>query len=128
MGEYAEMMLDGTLCECCGSFIDMDGGDGMPRYCSNQCARDRGAHHALPNPTGGKLNPGKTNCPQCSRRVKITGLADHIRDAHPHGVDPVQECLREAYGAAAPEFVSAFKAALRKRDMTILHAGEVIVP
>ena len=22
MGEIAEMMLDGTLCECCGAYID----------------------------------------------------------------------------------------------------------
>lgn len=43
MGEIAEMMLDGTLCEGCGSYIDDDGAEGMPRYCSPQCARDRGA-------------------------------------------------------------------------------------
>lgn len=83
MGEYAEMMLDGTLCECCGTFIDFEGGDGLPRYCSNQCARDRGALHALPNPTATARNPLKTNCPQCKKRVKVAGLADHIRDAHP---------------------------------------------
>jgi len=76
MGEYAEMMLDGTLCECCGTFIDDEGGDGIPRYCSNQCARDRGADWALPN-------PAKVNCPTCRKRVKKAGLADHMRDAHP---------------------------------------------
>lgn len=43
MGEIAEMMLDGTLCECCGCFIDDEGIGGFPRYCSSQCARDRGA-------------------------------------------------------------------------------------
>lgn len=42
MGDIAEMMLDGTLCECCGCYIDGEGGDGIPRYCSAQCARDRG--------------------------------------------------------------------------------------
>lgn len=41
-GEIAEMMLDGTLCECCGEYIG-DGDSGYPRYCSEQCARDRGA-------------------------------------------------------------------------------------
>lgn len=40
MGEIAEMMLDGTMCECCGEFIG--DGDGFPRYCSPQCAGDRG--------------------------------------------------------------------------------------
>lgn len=42
MGEIAEMMLDGTLCECCGSYIDIASGAGVPRYCSPQCGRDRG--------------------------------------------------------------------------------------
>lgn len=41
MGEIAEMMLDGTLCECCGAYIGP--GEGFPRYCSKQCALDRGA-------------------------------------------------------------------------------------
>jgi len=38
MGEITEMKMDGTLCECCGSFI----GDevGYPRYCSVECLRD----------------------------------------------------------------------------------------
>jgi hypothetical protein len=40
MGEYAEMMLDGTCCEGCGEYIG--GGDGFPRYCSPECAGDRG--------------------------------------------------------------------------------------
>lgn len=83
MGEYAEMMLDGTLCEGCGTYID-DFDAGFPRYCSKQCAKDRGAdmltmtrkeRHAA-------LNPARTNCPQCKKRVKVTGLSDHIRAAH----------------------------------------------
>ena len=44
MGEIAEMMLDGTLCEGCGEFIGE--GDGFPQYCSPQCAGDRGADEA----------------------------------------------------------------------------------
>lgn len=47
MGEIAEMMLDGTLCEACGTVMDdmMEGNEppGHPRYCSRQCAKDRGA-------------------------------------------------------------------------------------
>jgi hypothetical protein len=43
MGDNADAMLDGTFCEGCGSFIDLEGGTGFPRYCSPQCARDRGA-------------------------------------------------------------------------------------
>lgn len=43
MGEIAEMMINGDLCENCGEFIDDEGGDGFPRYCSSRCASDRGA-------------------------------------------------------------------------------------
>lgn len=38
MGEIAEMMLDGTLCQVCGSIIDGDT-PGYPRYCED-CAKD----------------------------------------------------------------------------------------
>ncbi len=44
MGEIADMMLDGTLCEGCGEFIGE--GDGFPQYCSSSCASDRGADEA----------------------------------------------------------------------------------
>lgn len=37
MGEAAEMMLDGTLCEGCGVYLDGDS-PGYPRYCSARCA------------------------------------------------------------------------------------------
>lgn len=85
MGEIADMMLDGTLCEACGGFIDFEDGHGFPRYCSKQCARDRGAdlltmtrkeRHAA-------TRPPRVNCPTCRKRVKAAGLADHIRDMHP---------------------------------------------
>lgn len=38
MGEISEMMLDGTLCQVCGSVIDGDT-PGYPRYCLD-CAKD----------------------------------------------------------------------------------------
>ena len=45
MGEISEMMLDGTLCECCGVLIieEDEEPEGYPQYCSKQCAEDRGA-------------------------------------------------------------------------------------
>ena len=42
MGEIADMMLDGTLCEGCGEYLDEDEPEGIPRYCSDDCARGRG--------------------------------------------------------------------------------------
>lgn len=49
MGEIAEMMLDGTLCEMCGVAFDPDHvAPGYPVYCSRQCASDRGAEWIAP--------------------------------------------------------------------------------
>jgi endogenous inhibitor of DNA gyrase (YacG/DUF329 family) len=78
MGEMAEMLLDGTCCECCGEYLG-DGPTGYPRYCSKQCATGRGApwHDPLPAP---KIR--KTKCPECGRKVKIAGLKDHLRAMH----------------------------------------------
>lgn len=45
MGEIADMMLDGTMCEMCGVFLDEEDVDvieGIPNYCSESCANDRG--------------------------------------------------------------------------------------
>ena len=83
MGEAAEMMLDGTLCEGCGGYIEGEA-EGFPRYCSKACAADRGA--ASPSAAPSVPNPNKTNCPTCKKRVKRAGLADHMRDAHFEGV------------------------------------------
>ncbi|MGH2612980.1 MAG: hypothetical protein ACRDFB_08025, partial [Rhabdochlamydiaceae bacterium] len=49
MGEIADMLLEGVLCEGCGeALFDNNGepksGDGIPDYCSPQCAIDRGAY------------------------------------------------------------------------------------
>ena len=38
MGEYAEMMLDGTCCQYCGEFFHDDGAEGFPRSCG--CDRE----------------------------------------------------------------------------------------
>lgn len=42
MGEHADMMLDGTVCEHCGGYLDGET-PGHPRYCSTQCRIDAGA-------------------------------------------------------------------------------------
>lgn len=79
MGEIAEMMIDGTLCQVCGEFM---GGDcGFPRTCRD-CAVSEGIAASLPRPQAqGKPRPHVT-CPECGKRVKEAGLADHQRDVH----------------------------------------------
>jgi hypothetical protein len=76
MGDIADMMLDGTLCEGCGVFLN----DDVPGYpcrcesCRADAARDYLATHQPPKP--------KAKCAVCGRKVKASGLKDHMRDAH----------------------------------------------
>lgn len=74
MGEIAEMMLDGTLCEACGAAFDPDHEPpGHPVYCSAQCAMDRGAiyapmgHGLIRNRRKKKPQFKKLQCPDCNR-------------------------------------------------------------
>lgn len=77
MGEYADMHLDGTLCECCG--VTMRGpGNGEPRRCSDCGPIDATFVHPS----------AKVACPTCKKRVKFCGLTDHIRAAHPPAPRP----------------------------------------
>ena len=78
MGDIADMMLDGTLCECCGVALDEGKSLGVPGYCSKQCAIERGVTIAAkPKPSAGKMQ-----CPFCPRQVKITGLGQHVLAVH----------------------------------------------
>ena len=72
MGEIADMMLDGTLCSCCGVYLGTD--NGYPTRCP-ACGED-------PNPPQlpKKGRSGKTSCPVCGKRRK--GMAQHLWDAH----------------------------------------------
>ena len=77
MGEIADMMLDGTLCEGCGEYIGSDAG--YPQYCSDECAADRGALvYKTPTPDGKPFR-----CNDCFRRFgSDEARAQHRRDKH----------------------------------------------
>jgi hypothetical protein len=95
MGEIAEMMLEGMLCEGCGEFLG--DGDGFPARCAS-CG-PISLQHALRQPIGAKRR-GKANrygaaelavhaakkhpCGICRKRFLYATAADqHRRDAHP---------------------------------------------
>ena len=72
MGEIADMMLDGTMCQWCGEWLHGgEDGPGYPGLCAS-CAREERAGRQAE----------KVKCPTCGKRVKAAGLADHQRDAH----------------------------------------------
>lgn len=72
MGEYADMLLDGSCCEACGVPMGDGQAPGYPRY------------HRKCRPPAVSVAPKLVACPTCGKKVK--GLTDHMRDAH--GVKP----------------------------------------
>ncbi len=77
MGEYAEMMLDGTMCMSCGEYLGSD--NGFPTPCPN-CADDFSEYYE-PIPK----QPKKHKCRTCNKRFRSTAARDqHERDVgHP---------------------------------------------
>lgn len=90
MGDIADAMLNGELCEGCGTYMEGEP-TGFPSYCSAQCAEDRGFFAPEPRPAKLKRQPAtapgsdKTACPRCQKKVKRHGLPDHLRDKHGEG-------------------------------------------
>lgn len=79
MGDIADMMLDGTLCEGCGVYMDDSLGE-FPQRCAACQESDR-----LQEITVGALQLAaetRVTCRQCGKRVKHAGIKDHIRDKH----------------------------------------------
>ncbi len=69
MGEIAESMLDGTLCEGCGVYLGSD--MGIPMRCAG-CRK--GASQPAPYE--------RVQCSLCGKWMKFCGLRDHTRDVH----------------------------------------------
>lgn len=82
MGDIANMMLDGTLCEMCGVY--MPGGScGVPRRCRD-CRPSKAEQKAL-NVARNLAEQAATKkhpCPTCGKRLRLVGVPDHLRDAH----------------------------------------------
>jgi hypothetical protein len=81
MGEIADMMLDGTLCEACGEYIGE--GEGFPRYCSEECARNRGVGLEEKPKRKEQIRLARSpivKCPICGKMTR--GLEQHTRDKH----------------------------------------------
>jgi len=80
MGEYAEMILDGTMCSGCGEFLhDGNDGPGYPGLCS-LCAREATNLEKRERPTSDKKT---MQCPDCTRRFAThESYLQHYRDRH----------------------------------------------
>jgi hypothetical protein len=83
MGEIADMMIDGTMCQMCGMFIE-DGPLGYPGYCSEECKREHLGDDDEPVHLHQKA-PRTIECPQegCERKFRSRdAAAQHWRDKH----------------------------------------------
>ena len=83
MGEIADMMLEGQMCQGCGEILGQ--GDGYPVFCKScQRGMDIDAHGDKQTTKDGQpINrPSKINCPECNKLVKKAGLAMHRKDVH----------------------------------------------
>lgn len=86
MGEIAEMMLDGTLCQCCGEYLGSDGG--YPMFCAS-CGGDdemedmpvRKKKSHKPNPDAPKI----WGCTGCKKMFRKKADAQAHYDAVKHG-------------------------------------------
>ena len=73
MGDMADMIVDGTLCQSCGCPVDNGKASGFPRDC-HLCGG-----FSCDAPSGEK----KHQC-HCGKKFRTKqGLNDHQRDAHP---------------------------------------------
>jgi hypothetical protein len=97
MGEYAEMMLEGIVCEGCGEFMDGTA-PGYPRRCRG-CGPDISLERALRVSITPKRrskphiraeiarNIAKIHVCQCGKRFgAAVSLQQHQRDKHPSAV------------------------------------------
>lgn len=81
MGEITEMILNGDLCEGCMVAIG-DNGPGYPRRCDECGPIDMTPFKFNDKRTLPAPRKKKTNCPECGKRVKKVGLADHMHIVH----------------------------------------------
>jgi hypothetical protein len=83
MGEVADMMLDGTLCEGCGVFLNADA-PGYPCCCSS-CKRERSAVAVKQSASaahGGLKKLPRVKCGQCGRWISPRGMQAHNHAKH----------------------------------------------
>ena len=82
MGDIADMMLDGTLCQCCGVALGSD--NDYPTSCQS-CAQDelqREREEKKAENIAKNARQQKAKCAVCGKKVKIIGMFDHVKDVH----------------------------------------------
>lgn len=83
MGEIADMMLDGTMCQLCGVWLNEgEDGDGYPQYCAG-CQPDEDDDVVYGRADKARPPEPRYACPVCDRKLKsYEGYLDHYRTKH----------------------------------------------
>ncbi len=119
MVDIAEMMLDGTLCEGCGT-TNRKGGLGFPWRCAG-CKDDAPARR--------RKTPAaqytKLACPTCGRRVKRVGLADHMKTHGEPTMLSTSKMIQQFEGLIGTEDLSVWEAEFVQKLADINRSGEV---
>lgn len=72
MGDIADMMLNGSMCQYCGEILDGKGFPTVCHACQNElCVNEYGEKRAK-----------KVKCDICGKRVKEAGIYNHMKDKH----------------------------------------------
>lgn len=87
MGEIADAMLEGALCQGCGEYLGEDGVG--PRYCAG-CKAPAPMHYTTPRQRRALANRPEVidarkpfQCGTCGRRFKVaSAVSQHARDVH----------------------------------------------
>ncbi len=78
MGDIADLMLEGDMCETCGELLE---GMGFPQKCPSCLKEDKQEatnpqHHAM------RGTAPKVQCPKCQKWVAEAGLKQHTEAKH----------------------------------------------
>lgn len=79
MGDIADMMLEGVLCQGCGVYLGE--GDGFPVFCLS-CAHEQEPIKSKSH-KGQFISPLKAPCKYCGKHYKKSGLHAHTLAKHP---------------------------------------------
>ncbi len=79
MGDIADMILDGQMCQWCCEIIG--DGDGYPVICQS-CQKENNVDQHGEDRKPKKTSGPKVKCPVCQKKIKHAGLAMHRKDVH----------------------------------------------
>lgn len=75
MGDIADQMLEGLICQGCA--MEMDNDNGCPGFCLS-CQKESGVNEFGEK----KQKQKKIKCPKCDRMIAEVGLNQHMKAKH----------------------------------------------